>query len=139
MARYSTAGTTLGRGTVAGTYTTLNNVSSISISGASKEQIEATALNDTARQYVDGLPGFGQVQVSVFWDPADVGHQALAADFAASNVSRFWKITHPSAGTVGDMTFEGPVVGFSASKAPNGVDVHEFTIQVNGSITIATT
>lgn len=138
MPRYSTAGITLGRGTVSGTYVTINNVSSISISGAAKEQIEATALNDTARVYVDSLPGFGQVQFSVYWDPADVGHQALAADFGATNTSRFWQITHPSSGTVGNMTFAGPVVGFAKTAGPNAVDVHEFTIQISGDITIAT-
>lgn len=138
MARYSTAGITLGRGTVDGTYTTINNVSSISLSGAAKEQIEATALNDTAKQFVDALPGFGQMTFSIFWDPADTGHQNLAADFAASNTSRFWQITHPSSGTTGNMTFAGPVVGFSASKGPNAVDVHEFTVQISGAITIAT-
>jgi hypothetical protein len=139
MPRYSTAGITLGRGTVSGTYVTIANVSSISISGAAKEQIEATALNDTAKQFVDSLPGFGQVQFSVYWDPADAGHQSLAADFAATNTPRFWQITHPSSGTIGNMSFTGPVVGFSKTAGPNAVDVHEFTIQISGALDISTT
>ncbi len=139
MARYSTAGMTLQRSTDGTTYVTVAQVASYEITGAAKEQIEATALNDTARQYVDGLPGFGQMNMSLFWDPSDTGHQALFnADFSATNVSRYWKLTHPASGTTGDMTFQGPVVGYSQSRGANAVDTASFTVQISGAITLAT-
>lgn len=136
--KYSTAGATMGRGTVSGTYTTIPSVQSIDISGAAKEQIESTSLEDSARTYVDGLAGFGQVNITIAWDPANTVHQNLMADFAASNTTRYWQITHPSSGTVGDKSFAGPVVSYSESIAPNGVWLKTFGIQISGAITEAT-
>lgn len=138
MARYSTAGGQLQRSVDGTTYVSVANCVNFSITGATKDEINATALSDTAQQFVDALPNFGSVQVSVAWDPADVGHQALFADFGTPNTSRYWKYQHPSSGTVGDMTWQGPVVGFAASKAPNSLDTHDFTIKISGSLAIAT-
>lgn len=138
MARYSTAGLLFKRSTDGTSYTTIPNVASYDISGAQKEQIEATALNDTAKQFVDALPDFGSVTLTVFWDPADAVLQALYADYTAANTSRYWKIEFPTSGTVGDKTFQGPVTGWSESAAANGALQCTFVIKVSGAITLAT-
>jgi hypothetical protein len=138
MPRYSTAGLKFYRSTNGTAYDQVLNVASYDVGGAAKEQQEATALEDTARQYVDSLPGFGQVTLTVYWDPGDAVHRNLFADFSAANTSRFWKIEHPASGTIGDQTFQGPVVGMSESAAPNGVHQRSFTIQISGAITLAT-
>jgi hypothetical protein len=139
MAKYSTAGATFSRSTDGVAYNQIINTQSVEISGAAKEEIESTSLEDTARTNVDGLPGFGTVNITIAWDPANAQHQALQADFAASNTSRYWKLTHPSSGTIGDKTWQGPVVSFSESIAPNGLWTKQFGIRVSGAIAEATT
>lgn len=139
MARYHSAGTTFSRSTDGSSYTAVSNAFSVSISGAEKEQQEATALADAARTYVDGLPGFGRAQVQIYDDPDAAVEQNLLADFAASNTSRYWKIAHPKASsTVGDITFQGPVVGWEINHEANAPIRATITIQISGAITRAT-
>ena len=136
--KYSTAGATFYRSTDGTTYTQVPSVQSVSINGAAKAEIDSTSLEDTAQTTVDGLPGFGTVELVIAWDPANTVHQALQADFAASNTSRYWKLSHPSSGTIGDKTWQGPMVGYSESISPNGVWTKNFSIRVSGSISEAT-
>ena len=135
--KYSTAGATFFRhdGTA---FVQVPSVQSVEISGAAKAEIDSTSLEDTAGTVVDGIPGFGSVNITIAWDPANAVHQALQADFAASNTSRQWKLGHPLTGTTGDKTWTGPVISYSESIGTNSVWTKTFGIRVSGAITEAT-
>lgn len=136
---YHVAGATLQRSTDGVSYVTIDNVQGLTITGGNKDTVETTAIDDSVKRFVDGLPNFGQLQVRLADDPGKTTHQNLLADYGTSNTSRYWKMTHPHAtGTTGDLTFQGPVIGWEISGEQNGAIIVTVTIQISGSFTRAT-
>lgn len=139
MARYSAAGTVLERSTDGVSYTTVPNVRGVNVQGGQKQTIDATCIDDVAVQEVDGLPNFGSAQITIAWDPDNSVHQALRADYEATNVSRYFRIKPPNASsTVGNTVISGPVVGWEGPNyQPGSIVEFVLTVKVN-SMTIAT-
>ena len=135
---YHVAGATLQRSTDGVSYTTVENVQGLTLTGGNKDTVESTAIDATAKTYADGLPNFGTVQVRLADDPTKTTHQNLFTDYTSSNTSRYWKVGHPASGTVGDLTFAGPVTGWEVDMSQNGLIVTTVTIQVSGSVARAT-
>lgn len=62
---------------ITGSYTAVSGVLSIQGSGAQKTKIEYTALSDTGKKYLGGIPEYGELAIEVAWDPGNAEHQAL--------------------------------------------------------------
>ncbi|MFJ9382029.1 phage tail tube protein, partial [Streptomyces sp. NPDC101455] len=67
----------------AGTFVAVANISDVSGPSRSRDAIEVTAHDspDNYREFVKGLKDGGEVEITINYDPGDVTHQALDADF----------------------------------------------------------
>lgn len=80
----TTAGTQL-KLDISSTYTNVPGVQSIQGSGAQKTKVEYTALSDTGKKFLGGIPEYGQLAIVLAWDPADTVHQAILTAAQAAN------------------------------------------------------
>jgi hypothetical protein len=101
----------------------------------SKEQIEVTALKDTAKKFVAGLPDYGEVTFNLFWDPADSTHQYLLTSYQTANKTEKWKIIASDAGAA-TAAFDGQVTGFKWSFQKGAAATVAVTIKVSGNVTV---
>lgn len=107
MAAFSTAGLLL-KGTNS-TSQTIPGVQSITGSGADKPLIEYTALSDTSRQYLGGMPGLGEFAFETAFDPSNAMHQWLSTQYESASATPSFNIICPDAGAA-DIAFSGPII-----------------------------
>lgn len=107
MAGFATAGLQLkGNNT---TLTLIPGVQSITGSGADKPLIEVTALSDTSRQYLSGMPGLGEFAFDIAWDPAHAMHTWLSSQYESSSATPAFEIVCPDVGAAA-IAFSGPLI-----------------------------
>src|SRR5210317_45028 len=70
-------------------YTEVAQVVSLSGPDGSAAEINVTALDSTAAEFVMGLPDEGNVSVEVIYDPTDTNHTALYNARAAQSLKHF--------------------------------------------------
>lgn len=118
------------------TYKLIEGVQSISGPTAAKTTIETTALSDTAKKFVAGMPDYGEMTVELAWDPADAVHQVLQTKFATANATADFKIICPDAGAA-EIAFTGAsVVGFPFAFEKDSFLKRTVTIKLSGNVTI---
>lgn len=100
-----------------------------------KNQIEVTALNDTAAKFVTGLPDLGEVTFTLFWDPSETTHQHLFTAFNETNSDDEFKILCADAGAA-EVGFNGSVSGWRWNLQKNSAATVEVTVRVNGAVTV---
>jgi hypothetical protein len=85
MAAAATAGTTFSftYGSPA-TLTAIVGVSSISQSGGERGTIDVTTLADTSSVTIGSRRAIISMDLTIFWDGSNAGHQALLANWAAA-------------------------------------------------------
>ena len=71
-------------------YVLLEGVQGIAHSGAQKNNIEYTAISDTAKKYLADIPDYGELTFELAYDPSNAGHAALYANFGAVDGSQIY-------------------------------------------------
>jgi len=133
MAVYSTAGSYIQINN--GSLANVSHPESISGPSGSKQEIDTTALDDTATTSVAGAPDYGEVQVSCFADGADAGQLAVKFVYDAGT-TKGWKIVTPG-GTNNSYTFNGYVKSWSLNLGKNAPGKIDFTVKVTGGVTVS--
>lgn len=119
-------------------FTKIVNVTDISESGATLDQIEVTNLDSTAKEFVPGLPDYGTVTFQINYDSDETTHQTIdtLAQGSATAV-RDWRITEVGGGSPGTRTqFKGFVQSFQKARAVNSVVKGTVTVKKTGPDTI---
>ncbi len=116
-------------------FTTIPGVEGLSGPTGTKQQIEVTAMNDTAAKFVAGLPDYGEVSFRLFWDPADQTHQHLLTSYNTANATDDFKIVCSDAGQA-EVAFSGQVTGWNMSLEKGQAATVEVTIKVSGNVTV---
>lgn len=141
MATKITAGTivkvdTDGTGTPTATFTKVDGVKSIGGVGFTTDEIEATPIDSTTKEYVNGIKTPSSVEVVLFYDAADTMHSYLQADAIAGNIIPV-SIEYTSGTTA---SFDAVVLGFEISGLDgNSPDAQTATLnfRISGDITWA--
>lgn len=100
-----------------------------------KQQIEVTAMNDTAAKFVAGLPDYGEVTFRLYWDPSDSTHQYLLSSYTTPNSTDDFKIVCSDAGAA-EVAFSGQVTGWKWSFEKGQAATAEVTVKVSGNVTV---
>lgn len=119
-------------------FTKIVNVTSIEESGVSRDQIEITNLDSTAKEYAPGLPDFGTRTIQFNYDSEEATHQTLdGLGTAGTGETRDWRITESGGGSPGTRTqFKGFVQSLQKSRAINNVVKATAVIKCTGPDTI---
>ena len=80
MAKTQTLGTILKQGA-----TTIGHLTSISVPGPVKTEIDVTDFDSSASEFLPGLADYGEISLSGWFDEADAGQTILSAD--ANNIA----------------------------------------------------
>jgi hypothetical protein len=120
---------------IAAAFVPIPGAEGISGPTGTKQQIEVTALNDTAAKFVAGLPDYGDVSFTLFWDPADTTHQKLLTSYQTPNSVDEFKLTCSDAGAA-EVAFTGQVTGWKFSFNKGAAGTVEVTVKVSGNVTV---
>lgn len=116
-------------------FTTVPGVEGLSGPTGSKQQIDVTAINDTAAKFVSGLPDYGEVSFRLFWDPSDNTHQHLLTSYQTPNSTDDFKLICSDAGAA-EVQFSGQVTGWKWSFEKGQAATVEVTVKVSGNVTV---
>jgi hypothetical protein len=120
---------------ISAAFTPVPGVEGLSGPTGTKQQIEVTALSDTAAKYVAGLPDYGDVTFNLFWDPADTTHQQLLTSYTTANSTNDFQITCSDAGAA-IVAFTGQVTGWKWSFGKGAAGMVDVTVKVSGNVTV---
>lgn len=116
---------------------TINDVTDISGPDGSKAEIDATALNDSAKAFLAGLPDNGSVALTLNYIPADTIHAQLRSDFnSATEVARYYRLNFTDS-PITTWTWYGYISSFSVSGTVDDKVTASVSIRVKGTITEA--
>jgi len=132
MARYSTAGSRL-QITNNAVFVNVNGVESISGPTGTKQEIDATALEDTAATKLGGMPDYGTITVGLIDDAADAMQVKIKASYDNPQSVDQFKIILPFPGTGNTLTGNGSVTGWSLSLEKNAPAKVQVTITCSGT------
>ena len=115
-------------------FTKIVNVTDISESGATLDQIDVTNLDSTAKEFVPGLPDYGTVTVQINFDSDEATHQTLdQLAQGGTSAIRDWRITESGGGSPGSRTqFKGFVQALQKARAVNSVVKATVTVKKTG-------
>ncbi len=115
-------------------FTTIKGVEGFQGPTASKPDIDVTAIDDTAAQFLAGIPDYGNVTFDLFWDPAETTHQALKTAFdTVGSVTYFNIVASDTGAAVGD--FLGEVKGWEHDFSKGAAAKVKVTVKLSGPIT----
>jgi hypothetical protein len=120
---------------IASTFTPIPGVEGLSGPTGTKQQIEVTALNDTAAKFVAGLPDYGEVTFTLYWDPSDTTQQKLLTSYQTANSTDDFKITCSDAGAA-DVAFSGQVTGWKWNLNKGAAASVDVTVKVSGNVVV---
>lgn len=105
--RYATKGGIVKHGASATPTTNLAGVRNIAIAGGDRQLIDASCHDSTGtKEYIlSPLRDTMDLTITVAWDPADTGHEAIRAAFAA-NTKYYLTVVFPDGGNA-QYAFEG--------------------------------
>lgn len=119
------------------TYTSLIEVTNISVGGLNGATIDVTSLTDTARKAVIGQVDNGTVSVAAFLPPSDntlLG--VLKPSGYVNGTYRNFKITFGGSTSTGsEMKFDGFVTSLNVSAGIDAAVTADLTIRIKGAIT----
>jgi hypothetical protein len=124
-----------------GSYLLIPGVNNLSPGGTTATQIEITALNDTARRFLQGIQDYGQATFEIVWDPEHARHQELLT-LAAGTDSKNFRIRLPDAATADAsiivLDFAANVEAFEWNFSTDDAARANVTLKVTGAITQGT-
>jgi len=134
-AAHATQGTQL-KVSISSVFTNVPGVEDIDGPGGEKQEIDVTAISDTATQTVGGIRDYGEMTFNLFYDPADTTHQYLHTSFASSsNAIEAWKVVLPDAGAA-ELAFSGWIKTFKHQNSRNSGGMVQVAVRLTGAVTI---
>jgi len=112
---------------------TVGDVISISGPQITKEEIEVTALDSSAKEYIGALDDPGEISMELNWNPQDTEHVNLRAD-AEGNTQRNYRIVWGDVSST-QADFNAEVMEFSINTEPNDAVKASVRLKINGAIT----
>jgi hypothetical protein len=126
-----------------GDYTALGEITDITPPAISRDLIETTNHSSNVKSYLGGLVDYGEVSVTVNYDPDgtdDVGLRSLAtggtydSGGVSENPANYdFKVTYSDAGNTVE-SFNGIVTGFETSSPIDAQLTATITIKVSGAV-----
>lgn len=132
--------------TTPGVFIEVANITSISISGRSAEEIDMTTLCDTTsggfRRLAQGFKDPGEISFSLHFDPSNTTHDGGAQGIEgllASGKTVNWRIPFANTAAAWPFRLEGAgyISGSDISMTPDEAITADVTIRLSGAITIA--
>jgi hypothetical protein len=120
---------------IVSTFTAIPGVEGLSGPTGTKQQIEVTAMNDTAAKFVSGLPDYGDVTFKLFWDPADTTHQKLLTSYQTANSTDEFQVTCSDVGAA-TVVFTGAVTGWKWDLQKGAAASVDVTVKVSGAVVV---
>lgn len=118
-------------------YDTIGQVVSVSGPDGNVPEIDVTHLLSTGKEYIGGLPDFGNVAMEVIWDPATTAnkHSEIWTDFLAQTVDgyRIFLTDSPQS----TITFNAYPSQYSVNLAVDDKVGATISLRVTGSPTLA--
>lgn len=137
--RYAGLATVLKRGDGASpeVFTAIPQVTQLDGPKMDSNLIDATTLEDTFEQFVQGVNKPGSVTFDLVWDPQNAQHKGLENDYV-NKTRRNFTINWPDAGATLN-TFTAFVKMFSTKAAPKSVLSISVELQLTGAPGLVTT
>jgi hypothetical protein len=139
-------GITIGVSTTSSNFDTLGELTDISPPSVSKDVIETTNHGSSGvKSYIGGLVDFGEVSITVNYNPDDTEHTLMRNLAKAPNSTQvdstnndvyYFQITYTDA-TPTTETFQGIVTSFEQEAPIDGQLSATFTVKITGSVTYA--
>ncbi len=114
-------------------FVTIADVISISGPGITKDEIETTALDSNAKEFIGALDDPGEITLELNQNFQDPGQPLLRADAEGSALGNFEVVWSDVSGT--KAAFNGEVMEYSITAEANDAVKASVRIKVNGSIT----
>lgn len=132
MAGIATQQTELARGDGAEpeVFTKIPDVTNISGPNETKDEIDVTSFDSTAREYIPGIGDSGELTFDLNFRPDDTQQQGLRADKDAGT-ARNYQITLTDGTT---FTFEAIVTAFTLTAATNDAWRGSVTLKISGAV-----
>ena len=123
-----------------GAYTALGEITDLTPPSITKDTIETTHHGSSGiKSYIGGLVDFGEVSVTVNYDPDgtdDIAIRNLAKTANETVGTKQYRITYASGSTE---IFDAIVTGFEQEAPIDGKLSATFTLKVTGAVTYSTT
>ena len=116
-------------------FTTIKGVEGFQGPTASKPDIDVTAIDDTAAQFLAGIPDYGTVTFDLFWDPTETNHQRLKNDFDIVGSVSYFKIINPNTSAT-IATFQGEIKGWEWDYSRGGAVKVKVTCKLSGPVQV---
>lgn len=128
------SGTVLSRGdgTSPEAFVAVGDVVSISGPSIAKDEIEVTALDSAAKEFLSALDDPGEITFDLNWNPQDTEHVLLRSDAEGNTKGNFRLIWGDVSSTQAD--FSGEVMEFSLNTEPNDAVKASVRIKLSGAI-----
>jgi len=116
-------------------FTTVGDVINVTGPGITKDEIEVTALDSSAKEFIGALDDPGEVSLELNWNPQDAEHVNLRTD-AEGNTARNYRIVWSDVSAT-QVTFNGEVMEFSINTEANDAAKGSVRVKINGALTWA--
>lgn len=113
-------------------FTGVADVVSISGPAITKDEIEVTALDSSAKEFIGALDDPGELTMELNWNPQDSEHVNLRADAEGSVVRNYQVVWSDVSNTQVD--FAGEVMEFSLNTEPNDAVKGSVRIKISGAL-----
>ncbi len=135
MAVFRGTSTTFSRGDAASpeVFTVVGDVVSIGGPSITKDEIEVTALDSVAKEFLSALDDPGEVTMELNWNPQDTQHPLLRADAEGSARLNYRIIWADISNTQVD--FNGEVMEFTINTEANDAVKATVRVKINGALT----
>ena len=135
MGVFRGSGTVLSRGDAASpeVFVAVGDVISISGPAITKDEIEVTALDSTAKEFIGALDDPGEITMELNWNPQDAEHVNLRSDAEGNSVLNYQIVWSDVSGTQVD--FAAEVMEFSLNTEPNDAVKGSVRMKISGGLT----
>ena len=99
---------------------------------AGRNDVDITAYDSTAREFLPGIKDFGELNFELVWDPvATTGHSSVRRWYLANEIVN-WKIVHPTTTSV--VTFDGYVKSLGPTYPMDDALAAAVVLKVTGAV-----
>lgn len=116
-------------------FTTIPEINSVTGPSGTTEQIDVSHMQSTAREYILGLPDFGEFTLEMNWLVNNAVQEGLRSDFI-NRTTRNFKLEDHGVSPEEVWTIVGLVTGFSLNFPADDRATASVTIKISGTPTI---
>ena len=137
MTVFRGSGTVFSRGDAASpeVFTAVGDVVSIAGPAIVKDEIEVTALDSAAKEFIGALDDPGEITLELNWNPQDSEHVNLRTDAEGSTVRNYRVVWSDLSST--QVTFAAEVMEFSLNTEANDAVKGSVRLKISGALTWA--